>query len=1278
MRPTLGRMLLVVLLAAGLLVVAPGSAAADGGHKAQTQSASDATVDEDLRERADGGIIDVVVRMSAGQSTRAHSSEASTQRSMQQDADDTQVAIESFAEDKDGVEHKRGLWLTNAVLLTVNTSEVDLKEIARVDGVTMLEPNYQVTITAQSTEATARSEDASSDVVTSTYGVDQINATEFWDAYDTRGEGVNIAVLDSGVDPDHPDIELQSDGPAWAEFDSGRENTDPFDSADDTSHGTHVSGIATGGNASGTQIGVAPAADLMVAKVLEGRTGSLIDVIDGFQWAVDNDADIVSMSLGANRTSDFFIDAIRNARSTGTVVVASTGNSGDGTTSYPGFEYDTVGTGAVGPNRTVPDFSSGRDIDPSAAASDDNWDDSPPSDWPDTYTTPMVVSAGNNVYSAQQNNTYGTLTGTSMATPHVAGAIALLMSAAGETLTPDEIDNALRNSSWKPDGEATTPDTRYGHGIVDATALAEEYNGSLNGTVTITGENDFHAVSAGDPIEDAEVALHEGKEISGSPTAVEITNSDGEYDFGALVAGKYTLVLTADKFKNKTVTVVVGPKENQMNTVGLHYKQAKIAGDVGFTVPTENESVNVTVTATDGESTFDTTVTMPMGETTTSYVITVVPDLNSSYEVTTTAAGYNTNTTTGLDVALNETISFDPTLTAENASLFGTVTRSGLTKGVNTGGETAGQGQPIAEANVTLHEGQTTDTAIVETAETNLGGKWSFEALSPDKRYTVRINHPNYTAVERAVTAGPAETVSMNTSLKYAAPGAIAGIVSLDLVDPEENVTVKITAEGISTNTTVVKLADDENRNTYKIEELAVDPTDGYEIVATTESAYTNTSVTSVSTSIDATTTSVDVPLERDIASSNSTYHVDINATNEPVRSNEPLQIDAIFSNGGERSPHPVSITIETESGETIFTQTRTLALGAGESVERSFEWLPSPSERGEYNVTVTTLDDADSRLVTIPAPDSRAPPAGSISGGSGGGGGGGSGDQDEQSSVKSSTNSEVNEINRSETTVPETPADVTVLEEWTGAFDNDGKLEFATGAPVESIRFQNTTTDEVIVRQLSDVPNVTGNLPGSPLVVSELFVPDSIRDQPATLRKSIDMNTQDVNEGASVSLFRYNPETETWQSIETEANRGPGSQVILETEVSGSSYFAVTTLSAPEAIINAPSQVNVGESTAFDGSDSSGKILNYTWSISGYVYHSDNVTVDFEQAGVYTVSLTVTDVVGETSTVSQTIEVTQSTPSSMEDTTGNGMGFGAVIALLVLLASRTYLQLFS
>ena len=378
----------------------------------------------------------------------------------------------------EGVSVQQQTWIANAIL--VDTETLGPQDLITIDGVTDVHPNF--TVDAPEPVATQQLVPLPS-ATDPTYGLTQINAPQVWEEFETQGDGASVAVLDTGIDADHPDLELADDG--WAQFDAeGNElDTDPNDP---DGHGTHVSGTVAGGAASGLDIGVAPAVDLLNAKVLDDG-GTFVQIIAGIEWAVEQDADIINMSLGAAGYASVMIEPVRNAQALGTLVVSSSGNDGAGTSGSPANVYDTTAVGATDPTEAVTDFSSGERIHTPSDWEDEETDIEPPEDWPTWYTVPNLAAPGAEVISSYPGGSWQALSGTSMASPHVAGAAALIKSLAPD-LSPAEVQATLTETTIHPAG--ANRDTRFGRGILNAfnMAASQEHDGRLTGTVTVDGD----------------------------------------------------------------------------------------------------------------------------------------------------------------------------------------------------------------------------------------------------------------------------------------------------------------------------------------------------------------------------------------------------------------------------------------------------------------------------------------------------------------------------------------------------------------------------------------------------------------------------------------------------------------------------------------------------------------------------------------------------------------------------------------------------------------------
>lgn len=229
------------------------------------------------------------------------------------------------------------------------------------------------------------------------WGVRRVGAPQIWRL--TRGEDVAVAILDTGISFDHPDL-----APRLRAVYNAVGGSDE----DHNGHGTHVAGIVAGCGVPGGVYGVAPKASLLAVKVLgDDGSGRLSDIIDGLDWCVKKGAPIANLSLGTPVPHPLLKKAVDQAAAAGVLVVAAAGNSGPSpqTLEYPAAYESALAVGACDPSGGVASFSSrGAGLD--------------------------VVAPGKDIYSTWLRDGYRRLDGTSMAAPHVAGVAALLLAAA--------------------------------------------------------------------------------------------------------------------------------------------------------------------------------------------------------------------------------------------------------------------------------------------------------------------------------------------------------------------------------------------------------------------------------------------------------------------------------------------------------------------------------------------------------------------------------------------------------------------------------------------------------------------------------------------------------------------------------------------------------------------------------------------------------------------------------------------------------------------------------
>lgn len=250
------------------------------------------------------------------------------------------------------------------------------------------------------------------------WGVKRIN---IGDASQT-GNGVNVGILDTGVDSRHPDLagNIKGGYSAIARIDSA---------SDDNGHGTHVAGTIGALQNSIGVLGVAPRANIYAIKVLDAKgSGKLSSLIDGIGWCVEKGIKVVNMSLSSSTENQTFRDMVQSARKAGITMVCAAGNRGPGSNSvgYPAKYVESIAVAAIDENNNIANFSSrGREI--------------------------SISAPGVDILSTWPGKQYRKSTGTSMAAPHVTGAVALLLEA-DPSLSPADIKSLLQASADRLDG----------------------------------------------------------------------------------------------------------------------------------------------------------------------------------------------------------------------------------------------------------------------------------------------------------------------------------------------------------------------------------------------------------------------------------------------------------------------------------------------------------------------------------------------------------------------------------------------------------------------------------------------------------------------------------------------------------------------------------------------------------------------------------------------------------------------------------------------------------
>ena len=465
----------------------------------------------------------------------------------------------------DMVSEPKVLWIANAIYFEANRSAI----LSLADRSDIMVIGYDEERNWLPDGEESQPADPTREI---TSNVTQVNANQVWGLGYT-GRGVVVAVIDTGVNYNHLDLadHLWDGGPEFPHhgYDVINNDNDPMD---DHSHGTHCAGTVCGDGTAGSQTGMAPDATLMCVKCLSstGR-GSDTDVINGMQWAVAHGCDVISMSLGGHGHSGAGKTILRNAcvnvLNAGVIASIAAGNEGDELYNYPipdnvglpggcpppyldpeqeqnpGGLSCSVCVGAVNSDDQAADFTSHGPRD---------WSNSDYADYPYTpgsltefgLIRPDVCAPGVYIKSTDygSNTGYSVKSGTSMATPCVAGCMALMLSKNIDA-TPAELCRILEETAVPL---STGKSNIYGYGRVDVLAAVNAmYSGPLTlDSFTINdgqGNNDGK-LNAGESVtlnlsltNDSEVALDGATMVlTTSSEYVTITNGTASLPhFGA-------------------------------------------------------------------------------------------------------------------------------------------------------------------------------------------------------------------------------------------------------------------------------------------------------------------------------------------------------------------------------------------------------------------------------------------------------------------------------------------------------------------------------------------------------------------------------------------------------------------------------------------------------------------------------------------------------------------------------------------------------------------------
>ena len=467
------------------------------------------------------------------------------------------LSIIKSAESRNAVSDIICHWLSNAI--TCTTTRDVIEELSKRDDILMIGHNCDREVLLVSEEQTIDAVPSRAEVEI-TANVAQVGAPEVWDLGYT-GEGVLVAILDTGVNYEHEDLadHLWNGGSQYPNhgYNSYDNNTITMDTR---GHGTHCAGIICGDGTSGKKTGVAPNVTLMCIKALnDNGNANASSICSGMEFAVEHGADVLSMSLGIANASVTDKSMIRNTcvntLQAGVIAAVAAGNEGEKLNSSPvpdnvrvpgscpapwihpdqkanaGGTSCVVSVGAVDKNDKVASISSRGPV---------TWKNTSYADYPYNpgigLIRPDVCAPGKDVISLSYlGEGYATMTGTSQATPCVAGVMSLMLSK-NPDLTPAEISEILETTAKKLSDNKNN-DT--GSGRVDALAAI---NAIKMGDITFKGftftdDNNNGKINAGENIK-LNIEFENTSNVSYSNITAKLTCTN---DFAKITNGSATI-----------------------------------------------------------------------------------------------------------------------------------------------------------------------------------------------------------------------------------------------------------------------------------------------------------------------------------------------------------------------------------------------------------------------------------------------------------------------------------------------------------------------------------------------------------------------------------------------------------------------------------------------------------------------------------------------------------------------------------------------------------------
>ena len=510
-------------------------------------------------------------------------------------------------------------WVANTVLVRSGSDSL-AQTLASFGDVTRLRSPHTYSLPQPSPGV---AEDA---INTVEWGINRIRADQVWSTFGVRGEGITVANIDTGVDFDHPALVGKYRGnTGGGTFNHNYNWFDPSNvcgtpslaPCDNNNHGSHTMGTMLGDDGASNQIGVAPGARWIAAKGCETNSCSDFALLSSGQWILaptdlsganprpDLRPNIVNNSWGGGGNNTWYLATVNAWRAAGIFPAFSNGNSGPacGTSGSPGDYAESFSSGAFDINGVIASFSS---RGPAAGR-----------------IKPNLAAPGVNVRSSVNGGGYAAFNGTSMASPHTAGTVALMWSAAPSLIGDLTQTMALLNQTAVDTSDLTCGGTAdnnnvWGEGKLDAFAAVEQSPRGPVGTLAGTVSN----ASTGAPLSGAQV------NVTGPVNRSATTGASGTYQF-TLPVGSYSITVSAFGFTNASATVTI--TEGQTTTQDFPLTPAP-SGSLSGTVSSASGPVaNATVTITG--TPIPPATTNASGQ----YSFASVP--NGTYPVTVTAGG---------------------------------------------------------------------------------------------------------------------------------------------------------------------------------------------------------------------------------------------------------------------------------------------------------------------------------------------------------------------------------------------------------------------------------------------------------------------------------------------------------------------------------------------------------------------------------------------------------------------------------------------------------------